>query len=145
MAEGRHALQDGDAQTALVKLRNALALWRGPAFADFAYQSFAQSEIARLEESRLSALEDRIDAELELGDHVGLVGELEGLVGDHPLRERLVAQLMLALYRSGRQADALEKYRNARRRLVDELGLDPGRELQALEAAILVQDPALHP
>jgi YVTN family beta-propeller protein len=143
VAEGRRALQDGDADLAATRLQNALGLWRGSALADFAYQSFAQSEIARLEEARLSALEDWIDSELALGEHVRLVGELEALVREHPLRERIVAQHMLALYRSGRQADALEAYRKARRRLVDELGLDPGRELQELEQAILAQDPAL--
>ena len=102
-----------------------------------------KAEIARLEEARLGALEDRIDAELALGEHARLVGELEALVREHPLRERLIGQLMLALYRSGRQADALESYRIARRRLVDELGLEPGRELQELERAILAHDPAL--
>ena len=113
--------------------------------ADFAYESFAQSEIARLDEARLAALEERIDAELALGEHARLVGELEALVHEHPLRERLIAQLMLALYRSGRQADALESYRVARGRLVEELGLEPGRELQQLERAILAHDPALGP
>ena len=143
VAEGRRALRDGDADLAVTRLQDALGLWRGPALADFAYQTFAQPEIARLEEARLSALEDRIDAELELGEHTRLVGELEALVREYPLRERLVGQLMLALYRSGRQADALEGYRNARRRLDDELGLEPGRELKELERAILAQDPAL--
>ena len=143
--EGRRALQEGDARTAAARLREALGMWRGPPLADFAYESFAQAEIARLEESRLAALEDRIDAELALGEHGRLVGELEGLVYEHPVRERFVAQLMLALYRSGRQADALERYRIARRRLVEELGLEPGRELQELERATLAQDPALEP
>ena len=118
-------------------------MWRGPALADFAYEPFAQSEIARLEEARLAALEDRIDADLAAGEHARLVGELEALVREHPLRERLRGQLMLALYRSGRQADALQVYRDARRELLDELGLEPGRALQELEQAILVHDPAL--
>ena len=125
------------------RLGEALALWRGEPLADFAYERFAQGEIARLGQARLAALEDRIDARLALGEHARLVGELEALVREHPSRERLVGQLMVALYRSGRQADALESYRVARRRLVDELGLEPGRELQELERAILAQDPAL--
>jgi YVTN family beta-propeller protein len=143
--EGRGALQEGDARTAAARLREALGLWRGPALADFAYESFAQSEIARLEESRLAALAERIDAELVLGEHARLVGELEALVREHPLRERFIAELMLALYQSGRQADALESYRIARARLVEELGLEPGRDLQQLERAILTQDPELGP
>ena len=143
VAEGRRALENGDASTAGAVLGQALAVWRGPALTDFAYQPFAQSEIARLEESRLVALEDRIDADLASGEHARLVGELEALVREHPLRERLQGQLMLALYRSGRQADALETYRIARDRLIDELGLEPGPELKELERAILAQDPAL--
>ena len=143
MAEGQRALQHGDARTAAARLREALGLWRGPPLADFGYESFAQPEIARLDQSRLAALEERIDAELALGEHARLVGELEALVHEHPLRERFIGQLMLALYRSGRQADALESYRIARGRLVEELGLEPGRELQELERAILAQDPAL--
>jgi YVTN family beta-propeller protein len=145
VAEGLGALNDGDARAAAGRLGDALALWRGPPLADFAYESFAQSEIARLTEARLAALEQRIEAELALGEHARLVGELEALVREHPLRERFVAQLMLALYRSGRQADALESYRIARRRLVEELGLEPGRELHELERAILAQDPVLEP
>ena len=127
--------------TAAAVLREALAVWRGPALADFAYEPFAQSEIARLEEARLAALEERIDADLASGEHARLVGELEALVREHPLRERLRGQLMLALYRSGRQADALEAYRDARGGLLDELGLEPGRALQELERAILAHDP----
>ena len=143
VSEGRRALEDGDAGGAVARLGKALTLWRGPPLADFAYQTFAQPEIARLDESRLTVLEDRIDAELALGEHAQVVGELEALVREHPLRERLIGQLMLALYRAGRQADALETYRSARRRLVDDLGLDPGPELQNLEQAILAQDAAL--
>jgi YVTN family beta-propeller protein len=145
VAEGRRALQEDDAGGAAALLREGLGLWRGPPLAEFEYESFAQSEIARLDESRLAAQEERIDAELALGEHARLVGELEGLVHEHPLRERFIGQLMLALYRSGRQADALESYRIARGRLVEELGLEPGRELQELERAILAQDPALEP
>ncbi|MEA2159958.1 MAG: hypothetical protein QOD66_2338 [Solirubrobacteraceae bacterium] len=145
VGEGRRALQAGDAEGAAARLREALGLWRGPPLSDFAYASFAQSEIARLEESRLAALEERIDAELALGEPAGPVAELEALVREHPLRERFIGQLMLALYRSGRQADALESYRHARHRLVEELGLEPTRDLQELERAILAQDPALEP
>jgi len=124
-------------------LREALDLWRGPALADFAYEPFAQAEIARLEELRRVALERRIEADLALARHAELVGELEGLVAKHPLREHLRAQLMLALYRSGRQAEALEAYQSARRVLVDELGIDPSPALQELERAILRQDRSL--
>jgi DNA-binding SARP family transcriptional activator len=125
------------------KLREALALWRGPALADFSYASFAQAAIGRLEELRLAALERRIEADLALGRHALLVGELEELVSEHPLRERLRGQLMLALYRSGRHAEALEAYQRARRMLVDELGIEPSPALQELETAILRQDPVL--
>jgi DNA-binding SARP family transcriptional activator len=126
-------------------LRDALALWRGPALADLAYEAFAQVEITRLEEMRLAVLEQRIDADLALGRHAELIGELEALVARSPLRERLRMQLMLALYRSGRQAEALDAYRAARRELSEELGLEPCAELQRLEQAILRQDPALEP
>ena len=121
----------------------ALALWRGPALADLAFEDFAQSEIARLEELRLSALEGRFAHELAAGRHAELVGELAAAVRVHPLRERLAGQLMLALYRSGRQADALAAYGDARATLVEELGLEPGEELGALQRRILVHDPAL--
>jgi DNA-binding SARP family transcriptional activator len=124
-------------------LRDALGLWRGPPLADLAYEPFAQIEIARLEELRWTALEQRIDADLAAGDHDELIGELQALVAGHPLRERLHGRLMLALYRAGRQAEALEAYNNARHRLVDELGLEPGVELRRLERAILEHDPAL--
>jgi YVTN family beta-propeller protein len=144
-ADGRGALRAGDGRGAAELLGRALALWRGPPLADFAYQRFAEAEIARLEEARLEALEDRIDADLAVGELSGLVGELEALVGEYPLRERLQGQLMLAFYRSGRQADALESYRNARRSLVEGLGLEPGPRLQDLEWAILAHDPALDP
>jgi DNA-binding SARP family transcriptional activator len=131
--------------TAAAKLRDALALWRGPPLADLAYESFCQAEIARLDELRLAALEDRLRADLELGRHAESVGELERLVADNPLRERPRELLMLALYRSGRQAEALDAYRAARATLVDELGIEPGRELRRLEQAILEQDPSLDP
>jgi DNA-binding SARP family transcriptional activator len=125
------------------KLREALALWRGSALADLAYEGFAQPEIARLEEMRLAGLDQRIDADLALGRHAELIGELEALVARHPLQERLRRQLMLALYRSGRQAEALEAYRAARHELSEELGLEPSEQLKQLEQAILRQDPGL--
>jgi DNA-binding SARP family transcriptional activator len=117
VADARHALADGDAAGARELLGSALGLWRGEALADLAYEPFAQGEIARLEEARLAALEDRIDADLMLGQHRAVVGELEALVGLHPHRERLLGQLMLALYRSGRHADALDVYRGGRQAL----------------------------
>jgi DNA-binding SARP family transcriptional activator len=141
--EGRGLHARGQAADASERLREALSLWRGPALADFAYESFAQAAIARLEEIRLAAVELRIDADLVLGRHDELVGELEALVAEHPLRERLRRCLMTALYRSGRQAEALDAYQDARRALVDELGIDPSVELQELEGAILRQDPSL--
>jgi DNA-binding SARP family transcriptional activator len=141
--EGRVALGVDDAAAAEAALRGALALWRGPALADFLYEPFAQTEIARLEELRTVVLEERIDADLALGRHAELVSELEALVQAQSLRERPRAQLMLALYRSGRQADALAAYRTARETLVEELGIDPGPELRELEAAILRQDESL--
>jgi DNA-binding SARP family transcriptional activator len=142
---GSDALARDDPAAAAARLRKALALWRGPALADVAYESFAQGEIARLEEQRLVALEQRIDADLALGQHASVIGELEALVAEHPLRERLRGQLMLALYRSGRQAQALEVFQEARRALVDELGVEPGPSLRELQAAILRQDAALAP
>ena len=141
--EGRAALEGGDPAAAEGALREALALWRGPALSDFLYEPFAQTEIARLEELRTVTLEERIEADLALGRHAELVSELEALVAAQPLRERPRAQLMLALYRSGRQADALAAYRVARETLVEELGIDPGPELRELEAAILRQDESL--
>jgi DNA-binding SARP family transcriptional activator len=125
------------------KLRKALALWRGSPLADLTYEPFARAAIERLEELRLLALERRIDADLALGREGDLVAELPALVEDHPLRERFRAQLMLALYRSGRQAEALDVYQAGRRALVEELGIDPSRALQDLERAVLHQDPAL--
>src|SRR6266511_2025416 len=142
--EGRTALGTGDAAGAADALRAALALWRGAPLADFAWEPFAQTEIVRLEELRLAALEDRIEADLSLGRHGQLIAELERLVAEHPLRERLRGQLMLALYRSGRQADALAVYQRARRTMVDELGIEPGESLRRLERSILAHDPSLN-
>jgi DNA-binding SARP family transcriptional activator len=135
--------EGAEPSVASAQLGEALGLWRGRALSEFAYDNFAQAAIARLEELRLVALERRIDADLALGRHVRLVAELEELVHDHPLREAFAGQLMLALYRSGRQADALGVYRRTRERLVAELGLEPGRTLQDLEQAILRHDELL--
>ena len=143
---GREELTGRKQQEAAETLREALALWRGPALADVRDEGFAQPEIARLDDLRLACLEDRVDADLACARHAEVAGELEALVRQHPLRERLRGQLMLALYHSGRQADALAAYRSAHRALVDGLGIEPSPELRALEAAILRQDvpaPAL--
>jgi DNA-binding SARP family transcriptional activator len=125
------------------KLREALSLWRGPALADFAFEAFAQPHIAHLEELRLAALEERVEADLDAAHHAELVGELEGLVEQHPVRERLRSQYMLALYRSGRQAESLDAYQEGRRILVEQLGIEPSRELQRLHGAILRQEVGL--
>jgi peptide/nickel transport system substrate-binding protein len=145
VADGGKALETDRHAAAALALREALALWRGPPLAGVAYEAFAQAEIARLQERHAAALELRIDAELALGRHTDLVPELEGLVAEHPLRERLREQLMVALYRCGRQADALEVYGDARRDLLDELGVEPGPALRELQAAILRQAPELAP
>jgi DNA-binding SARP family transcriptional activator/ABC-type transport system substrate-binding protein len=145
LEQGRRANAEGKPSDALAALEAALSLWRGNAFADLAYEEFARAEAERLEELRLVATEERIDAELALGRHSAVIPELETLVGEHPLRERPREQLMLALYRSGRQADALRVYGDARRWLVDELGIEPGAGLRNMEQAILRQDPALDP
>jgi predicted ATPase/DNA-binding SARP family transcriptional activator len=142
-AAGRAALQRQDAAGARRLLRQALSLWRGRPLAEFADTGFAPAVITRLEEARLTAAEDRIEAELMLGGGGELTGELEALVREQPLRERLWGQLMLALYRAGRQGDALGAYQRARAVLADELGVDPGPELRQLAAAVLAQDPAL--
>jgi DNA-binding SARP family transcriptional activator len=134
---------EADPHVASEKLRQALELWRGPPLSDLSYERFAQTEIARLEERRWAAFEARVEAELALGRHADLISELEAAVAEQPLREHLRGQLMLALYRCGRQAEALEAYRAARRTLVEEIGVEPGRELQALQDAILAQDPGL--
>ncbi len=143
LAEGRAALAAGEHADAAEQLRAALALWRGAPLSDFAYEAFANEEVARLDELHVAAQEDLIEAELALGHHDELVPELESLVTRYPLRERLRWQLMLALYRAGRQAEALEAYRAARRTLLAELGIEPGPALHELERAILAQDPAL--
>ena len=119
------------------------SVWRGPPLADFAYDSFAQGEIARLEELRLAAVEEQIDVELAFGRHGDVTARLHALVADHPLRERLRADLMLALYRGGRKADALRVYEEARRMLAEELGLEPSESLRRLHSAVLADDPAL--
>jgi WD40 repeat protein/DNA-binding SARP family transcriptional activator len=141
--EGSEALARERPADAATWLREALGLWRGPALVDVSYEPFAQTEIARLEEQRAVALERRIDADLALGRHADLVAELEGLVGQHPLRERLRGQQMLALYRCGRQAEALEAFHQGRRLLVEEIGVEPGPSLRGLHEAILRQDAAL--
>jgi DNA-binding SARP family transcriptional activator/ABC-type branched-subunit amino acid transport system substrate-binding protein len=143
LEEARRARAEGKPDEAAEELRRALALWRGPALADFAYESFAQTEIARLDELQVTALEERIEADLALGRHAVLIGELEALVARHPLRERLRGQLMLALYRSDRQAEALHVYQEFRLALAEELGLEPSQGLQRLERQILEQDPEL--
>ena len=142
-AQARAARGGGDAHEAARYWREALALVRGAPLADVPLRGLAAAEAGRLAELHVAALEERIAIDLELGEHVAVAGELQALVAEHPYRERLHAQLMLALYRSGRQAEALEAFRDARRTLVDDLGLEPGRELQQLESAVLAQDPAL--
>ncbi len=144
-ALGRDELARGNAVDAEQTLRAALALWRGPALADVLYEPFASEHAERLEERRLMAHEERIDADLALGGGIELVPELEKIVGEHPLRERPLALLMLALYRAGRQAEALAAYQAGRRRLADELGLEPSPMLSALQKQILDHDPALTP
>ena len=142
-SEGRSELAAGRPGGAAAALEEALSLWRGPALADLAYEPFAQGEIARLEELHVDAHELLIEAKLALGRHAELVGYLETMIGEHPYRERLRGQLMLALYRSDRQAEALQAYQDARRKLVEELGIEPGERLRETERAILAQDPAL--
>jgi DNA-binding SARP family transcriptional activator/streptogramin lyase len=143
LEEGRRANASGKPADALAVLEDALALWHGDALGDLAYEEFARTEVERLEDLRLVAVEERIDAELALGHHDRLVPELDALTAKHPLRERLRGQLMLALYRSGRQAEALRVYSDTRKRLVDELGIEPGQPLRDLEQAILRQDTLL--
>ena len=141
--EGHRLLGAGRPAAAAQVLREGLALWRGPALAEVADEAFAQAERNRLEELRVAALEDRVAADLDLGGHAAAVAELEELAGRYPFRERLAGLLMLALYRSGRQAEALQAFQAARRALADELGIDPGRWLRQLETGILRQDPGL--
>jgi DNA-binding SARP family transcriptional activator len=145
VSEGREALAAGDAAQAAGTLRQALSFWQGPALADFRYEPFAQAKIARLEELHLTCLEERIEADLALGSASILIAELRQLVGEHPVRERLRGQLMLALYRDGRQTEALEVYREFRTVLQEELGLDATPLLRDLQAAILRHDPLLSP
>ena len=142
---GRRALAAEDPGSAAADLGEALALWRGAPLADLRHEPFAHAEIVRLEELRAEVVDDRIDADLALGHHARVVSELEALVAAHPLRERPYQQLMIALYRCGRQAEALQAYQAARRTLVDELGIEPGEPLRRLERAILEQDPSLGP
>jgi predicted ATPase/class 3 adenylate cyclase len=142
-AKGRAELAAGRPEDAVSSLEEALSLWRGRPLADLAYEPFAQSEIARLEGLRIGAMEELIDAKLALGRHGEVIGPLETLIAEHPYRERLRAQLMLALYRADRQADALQAYQDARRALVEELGIEPGERLRELERGILAQDPGL--
>ena len=139
----RAARRNGDPHGAAQLWREGLALFRGPPLADVPLHGLAATEASRLAELEVAATEERIAVELELGEHLAVAGELQALVAEHPYRERLHAQLMLALYRSGRQAEALDAFRHARRTLVEDLGLEPGRELQQLETAVLAQDPAL--
>src|SRR5436190_16808989 len=136
-------LEAGRADSASGRIREALALWQGPALADLADEPLAQAETGRLEEQRLHALELRNDVELALGRHSALAAELESLVAEHPYRDRLRQQQVLALYRAGRQKEALEAYQAARHVLVEELGIEPSSELRELERAILRQDPEL--
>jgi DNA-binding SARP family transcriptional activator len=135
--------RDATPEARSAKLSAALHMWRGPALADFTYEPFAQRAIAALEELRIQAIEDRLEADLALGRSRELVGELEGVIAAHPFRERLRGFLMLALYRAGRQVEALEAYRGAHSLLIDEIGLEPGPALRELQSAILRQDPAL--
>ena len=143
VAEGRTAAAAGDLEGAVDLLTQADGLWRGEPLADFAYDDFAVAPIARLSELRVAAIEERLDLELQLGRHLGAVVQLEQLVAAHPLRERLRGLLMIALYRAGRQADALRVFQEGRHLLGEELGLEPGHELRRLEAAILAQDRSL--
>jgi DNA-binding SARP family transcriptional activator/basic membrane lipoprotein Med (substrate-binding protein (PBP1-ABC) superfamily) len=144
-AQGQQLLALGDPDKAVAAFDEAMSLWRGPPLQDFVYDAFAHPEIARLEELRLTTLEDRFDAQLAAGQGSRLVPDLTQHVEANPLRERLRAQLMLALYRSGRQADAIETYQRGRQRLVEELGLEPSESLQRLESRILQHDPSLDP
>lgn len=143
LVEARAALRAGDAQTAAEVAQRALSLWRGRALQTLPETDWVRAEAHRLEELRIDALEERFEAALELGEHREIVSELQQAVRESPFRERLWRQLMLALYRSGRAADALETYRSARRVHVDQLGLEPGPELRRTQEAILAHDPAI--
>src|SRR5215472_17512271 len=144
-ADGRSALAANEPDMAAEKLRAALSLWRGSPLADLNDEQFAQPEITRLNDLWIGILEDRIEADLALGRHADLVGELLKLVSAHPLRERLYQLLMIAMYRCGRQSEALAVYQSARRILVDELGIEPGPALKRIERAILEHDSSLEP
>jgi DNA-binding SARP family transcriptional activator len=141
-AEARGALADGDPATAAARLRAGLSLWRGTALAEFS-EPFAAAQAAHLEELRIACVEDRIDAELALGQHADLVGELRLLTAGHPLRERLRCQLMLSLYRAGRQAEALGVYHEFRATLLEQLGVEPSPVMNELQRKVLTQDRTL--
>jgi DNA-binding SARP family transcriptional activator len=143
VAEAHAAMDDGESEEASRLLQEALAFWRGPTLAGLVFESFGRDEVAQLDELRLAALMDRIDCDLAVGRHERVLGELQVLVEEHPLRERLRAQQMLALYRADRQADALDAFQRARHALIDELGIEPSESLQRLQQAILRHDPAL--
>jgi DNA-binding SARP family transcriptional activator len=143
VAQAREAMKDGESDAASRLLQEALACWRGPTLAGLAFESVGRDEVAQLDELRLTALMDRIDCDLAQGRHEQVLGELQVLVREHPLRERVRAQQMLALYRADRQADALDAYQQARHALIDELGIEPSESLQRLQQGILQHDPAL--
>jgi len=143
LATARERTAAGELEAAAERLRETLALWRGPTLAGLQLESHGRDEVAQLDELRLTALMDRIDCDLALGRHEDVLGELQVLVGEHPLRERLRAQQMLALYRADRQADALDAYQQTRDVLVEELGIEPSQALQRLQKGILIHDPAL--
>ena len=145
IAAGQQILAEGRPAAAAALLNNGLGLWRGEPLAEFADQAFAVAELGRLKELRLAALEARVEADLALGREAAIVGDLESLVNANPYRERFRAQLMLALYRAGRQAEALAVYADTRRLLIDELGIEPGEQLRGLHSAMLAQDPGLRP
>ena len=145
IAAGQQALAEGRPAAAVGLLNDGLGLWRGEPLAEFADQAFAAAELSRLKELRLAALEARVDADLALGREAAIIGDLESLVNANPYRERFRAQLMLALYRAGRQAEALAVYADTRRLLIDELGIEPGEQLRELHGAVLAQDPGLRP
>jgi ABC-type transport system substrate-binding protein/DNA-binding SARP family transcriptional activator len=145
IAAAQQARTEERPAAAAARLNDALSLWRGEPLAEFADQAFAVAELGRLQELRLAALEMRADADLALGREAAIVGDLESLVNANPYRERFRAQLMLALYRAGRQAEALAVYADTRRLLIDELGIEPGEQLRELHGAVLAQDPGLRP
>jgi DNA-binding SARP family transcriptional activator len=145
IAAGQQALAEGRLAAAVSLLNEGLSLWRGEPLAEFADQAFAAAELGRLKERWLAALEARIDADLALGYDAAVIGDLESLVDANPHRERFRAQLILALYRAGRQAEALALYADTRRLLIDELGIEPGEQLRGLHRAVLAQIPGCSP